>query len=168
MSLYNIVMKTSPLAHIVLTMLALVPSSVPRIRDAYASDDGHRIMVLTRSGGGNREHYKEKNDYMREHPQFVHDFDDAVDDTFALFVYDTPTKYLDDLSILTRFLAEHGAGEQMRGPAAMVRCVKEGRMPPIVNIDDTAANAAADAYLRIIQSFEGQRPSIGETEDGQK
>ena len=91
-SLYNMVVGHDPFALAVLSSLNFSTSSeIPRFRDAYVKPgDPHRLVVFTRTGGGNREEYAEENQSLRDRPGFVEDYDDDFDSTFAHFVYEVP------------------------------------------------------------------------------
>jgi hypothetical protein len=73
--------------------------SVPRFRDCYLGmDEGQRrIIIYTRTGGGNREAYEAENQVLREVAGFVRDYDDDFDSTFAYFVYEIPAEHRDVL-----------------------------------------------------------------------
>jgi len=92
MSLYNAVFKTQPAALIILKALGAEPEKVPRIRDAWVTKDGDefRLVIFTRTGGGNRQDYEEGNAYLRSLPGFVSDRDDEFDATFAKWSYLPP------------------------------------------------------------------------------
>lgn len=77
-------------AHVVLGLLQLDPHDVPRFRDAWPDPEANTLVVLTRTGGGNREAYEEENAALAKHPLYVRDYDDEYDDTFALFVFNLP------------------------------------------------------------------------------
>ena len=108
MSLYNMLFGKNPVAPLLLKMLDLTEEDVGRFRDAYLQDG--KIVVYTRNGGGNRGHwdfvYEEydegpdcpcpgcKMEYvLPEHPNYVRDYDDDFDSTYAYVVFDVPEKY---------------------------------------------------------------------------
>lgn len=119
MSLYNMLFKTEPTAAIALQMLDIAPAAVPRIRDAYFTwaDDAETdpvIVIHTRTGGGNREHYDAPNDEnldgpwnsdLRELDGYRSDRDCEHDSTYADFVFDVPATERDEV---IRFLKEVG------------------------------------------------------------
>ena len=93
MSLYNMMMRTNPLAGDWLAMLDLTPTGMGRLRDAWLQDDGEhglRIVVLTRCGGGNREAYKEMYEQLEKHPQYLGDRDADFDTTYAFHDFKIP------------------------------------------------------------------------------
>lgn len=91
MSLYNLIHGHNPLTPMLLAMLDLNPSDVPRYRDIWW--DGEHINLHTRTGGGNREEYEAENDGLCAHPQYVSDADDDFDSTYADFKFKLPEKF---------------------------------------------------------------------------
>jgi len=102
MSLYHMLNGVTSATFFVLPMLGKHPDEYPRFRDCFLHDaehpefDGH-IQVYTRTGGGNRESYESENADMQEHPEFVTDFDDSFDCTYATWVFRVPDKWKADL-----------------------------------------------------------------------
>lgn len=91
MSLYNLVHGENPHAEELLEMLNDVQYlDIPRYRDCYLSNDKTEIIVLTRTGGGNRQDYEEENEKMTMHPWYTHDEDADFDRTFAEFHFEIP------------------------------------------------------------------------------
>lgn len=105
MSLYNMLFGTSPLAGITLTALNLTPDNIPRFRDAYYDADKNCLVIYTRTGGGNREYYDEPGLYYGEektgpfnsdlvaHPEYIEDYDDDFDSTYAYFRFFIPEAF---------------------------------------------------------------------------
>lgn len=83
----------NPAAEILLAMLNLTPSSVGRFRDCYPSEDGERIIVYTRNGGGNREEYQGVLDDLKSNPNWLQDYDDDYDCTYASIEFSVPTEF---------------------------------------------------------------------------
>lgn len=101
MSLYNMMNGVTQATFYVLPMLGKHPDEYPRFRDCFTSDDewpeyNDHIHVYTRTGGGNREHYKDGNNEIISHPNFITDFDDNFDCTFASWIFSVPEKWKDD------------------------------------------------------------------------
>jgi hypothetical protein len=61
-----------------------------RFRDAWVADEGKELVVFSRIGGGNREAYGWVLDVLRKHPQYLRDYDDDFDPTYAYVVFRTP------------------------------------------------------------------------------
>lgn len=116
MSLYNLLFGMNPSASVLLKMLNLTEEDIGRFRDAYMQDG--KIVIYTRNGGGNRGHWDfvyDKNaegadcpcpgckmDYvLSAHPNYVRDYDDDFDSTYAYVVFDVPEKYREFVTTLT-------------------------------------------------------------------
>ena len=92
-----------PVTFFVLPMLGKHPDEYPRFRDCFLGDKEHpeyddHIHVYTRTGGGNREAYQAENDEMRSMPDYVTDWDDSFDCTFASWVFRVPERWRDDFA----------------------------------------------------------------------
>jgi hypothetical protein len=122
MSLYNALFGKNPLSTTFLKVLGLTEDKVPRFRDCYLDDD--RIVVYTRTGGGNRDYYENEescrenfpeyfgegkeepdgpwNDDLRAHPCFISDEDSDFDSTYAYFYFKYPDEYAEDLKAIAK------------------------------------------------------------------
>jgi hypothetical protein len=103
MSLYNMLNGVKPTTFFVLPMLGKHPDEYPRFRDCFLGDADHPeydgcIHVYTRTGGGNREGYEAQNTEMQEMPEFVADFDDDYDSTYASWVFKVPERWAADFA----------------------------------------------------------------------
>src|SRR5688572_23415563 len=104
MSLYNMLFGMNAAADLLLAILDLTRSDVGRFRDCYAAmEEGEpRIVVHTRNGGGNREHWGDDDVEAGEdcdctgcvityrmptHPNYIRDDDDDFDCTYADVIY---------------------------------------------------------------------------------
>jgi len=152
MSLYNAVMGTSPLAPLVIKILNLKPDGVPRFRDAWASDDGSELVILTRTGGNNRPDYERENAALTQIEGYKHDCDDSFDPTFAHFTYETPERFRNDLAIVGAFLPLAGQGEDSRGPGKIEKLLRPGETPSI-SPESPEALAANEAVERIVAAL---------------
>ena len=103
-----------PATFFILPMLGRHPDSYPRFRDCFigkqhtdsdvdqfgipTNKHGEEMLisVYTRVGGNNRESYETEIAEMRAMPEFVEDFDDDFDSTFATYVFRVPEKFKDD------------------------------------------------------------------------
>ena len=103
MSLYNMINGMSPATFFILPALGKHPDEYPRFRDFFVGDseradtDG-KLIIYTRTGGGNRDSYEVENEEMRQMPGFLFDYDDSFDSTFACWVFDVPEKWADDVA----------------------------------------------------------------------
>lgn len=100
MSLYNLINGVNPAAFFFLPMLGHHPDEYPRFRDCFVEQDPDRIVVFTRTGGGNREDYAEENHWITTLPGFVSDDDDDFDSTFAYWRFAVPERWSADFSRL--------------------------------------------------------------------
>lgn len=72
-----------------------------RFRDIYLNEDGTKILLYTRNGGGNRESYPHIFEILAKHPNFLSDCDDDFDCTYCTYEFSVPEKFLE----LTKSLA---------------------------------------------------------------
>lgn len=96
-TMYGLMHGENELATVLLAALGLTRTQVPRYRDCYW--DGTHICVHTRTGGGNRDHYEERNPENLEGPWnstlrdvagYVRDEDEEYDATYATFYFVPP------------------------------------------------------------------------------
>lgn len=93
MSSFNMVAGYNRLAGMVLQALNLEHSKIPRFRDAYLDVDEPgrpKLIILTRTGGGNRDAYANDNATLSGMSGFIADHDDIFDSTFAHWIFDVP------------------------------------------------------------------------------
>lgn len=95
MSLYNMLHGYNNNALVALSMLGLSEAECGRFRDAWIEEDGKHIVVFTRNGGGNRDDYQPVIDELAEHPNYVTDYDDDFDSTYASIKFTVPERYLE-------------------------------------------------------------------------
>lgn len=118
MSLYNMMHGVKPATFFVLPVLGKHPDEYPRFRDCFIGDDEQpktegKIIVYTRTGGGNRSSYAEENAVITQMDGYQFDYDDSFDSTFANFVFDIPEKWVDDVDkMLTGRAGETSADYQ--------------------------------------------------------
>lgn len=98
MSLYNALFGRNPLSTFYLALLDLSVNDVGRFRDCFLqkTDEGDtRIVIFTRNGGGNREDYADTTATLQAHPEYVTDYDDDYDSTYASYVFKVPEKFIE-------------------------------------------------------------------------
>lgn len=115
MSLYNMLFGVNINAGLLLKILGIEFNSIPRFRDCFIKDG--KIVIHTRTGGGNRDYYDNKethmqncdceegdecsdrayNDDLRENTNYLYDEDDDFDCTYANFYFKFPEEYREDL-----------------------------------------------------------------------
>lgn len=119
MSFYNMLFGVNSAAPVLLATLGLTADDVPRFRDCYI--DGTQIVIYTRTGGGNRDYYDSEescrancpeyfggevepsgpwNSTLTANAYYLHDEDDALDNTYANFYFKFPEDYAADLMAL--------------------------------------------------------------------
>jgi len=116
MSFYNLYHNVNPTTFIILPMLGKHPDDYPRFRDSFIykhefiiSEDGFpkmtvtnpdeipsKIYILLRVGRGNRETYQNEIQELRSIKEYIEDFDDNFDNTYAMFVFNIPDKFKSD------------------------------------------------------------------------
>src|SRR5437870_4533590 len=112
MSLYNLIRGPINIAcKILIPMIGLSDDDFPRFRDVSPcdpnEDEGARLVVLTRTGGGNREEYADENDRLTQNPYYVYDKDSAFDCTYAEFYFRIPDEWLPDYNAIVEGLWEN-------------------------------------------------------------
>ena len=69
------------------------PDEYPRFRDCFINNN--EIHIYTRVGGNNRNNgYGEEK--LQQHPNFLRDFDDDYDNTYATYVFSIPKEWKND------------------------------------------------------------------------
>jgi hypothetical protein len=110
MSLYNMLFGTNPLAHLYLSMLGLTDGDTGRFRDCFLAKDPEtgeeHIVIFTRNGGGNRDDYAGTTATLQSHPEYVRDFDDEFDCTYASYVFKVPTAFKSIVEKITSTLED--------------------------------------------------------------
>ena len=106
--LYTMVLGRHPLAAHLLSILGFTSEEgvlrIPRLRDVYLFPD--EIRILTRTGGGNRDEYNDRNEWLRDLKGFIRDFDDAYDSTYAWWAYKWPKDFKKALTAMLESLQE--------------------------------------------------------------
>lgn len=104
MSLYNMLFGMNPGSDFFLAMLNLQRGDVGRFRDCYLRRGPREaetvieteplyIVVYTRNGGGNREDYEAVTETLQAHPNYVTDYDDDFDCTYASYEFLVPEAF---------------------------------------------------------------------------
>lgn len=79
------------LSKLLLLIINLEEEKIPRFRDVYLHDG--KIVVYTRTGGGNREDYIKENEWLRQNENYLSDSDDDFDCTYANFFFKFPDEH---------------------------------------------------------------------------
>lgn len=125
--LYNAFQGYNPATITILSILKLDPQRVTRFRDAWFTDDGKHMVVLTRCGGNNRSEYADGYRYLSEHKLYVADHDDTFDSTYAHFLFRVPENLLVRTVPLCEKMKRLGIGADQNGPKAMIDKLTEHR-----------------------------------------
>ena len=97
MSLYNMLFGNNPAAPFLLEQLDLDQAdkkyTTGRFRDIFFNNEdpkNPKVILYTRNGGGNRPDYLDVFDNLSTHPNYIKDYDDDFDSTYAYIEF-TPT-----------------------------------------------------------------------------
>lgn len=141
MSLYNMMFGYNPLAGVTLSALNLTPNDIPRFRDAYFDAEEDRLVIYTRTGGGNREYYGAPDGYDNEdyegpfnedlenHSDYLFDEDDDFDCTYAYFYFRVPEAF----KPIFETFKDLGAGKDLNPTekfAKMIEDLQNGNSTP--------------------------------------
>lgn len=91
--MYNLFKEESEVEDLLLGMLKLEKHNFARYRDCYLSPEGDKIIVYTRTGGGNREAYGDEIYDIRDLPTYITDYDDDFDETYMSFEFSIPAEF---------------------------------------------------------------------------
>ncbi|MEG9884076.1 MAG: hypothetical protein V6Z86_05580 [Hyphomicrobiales bacterium] len=115
--MYKLMHGRHPTASVAIAALGLDRDDIPRFRDAWILDGTPlHLVVLTRSGGGNRAYFDSMNEdaladsyegpfnaTLRAHTQFIREHDDIRDNTYALFWFSVPPAWLRLVNIVAQY-----------------------------------------------------------------
>lgn len=148
MSLYNQLFKTDALAPFLLgEVLCLDYREVPRFRDCYLNEDGTKVVVLTRTGGGNRAEYEDENRQLAQHSCYTNDEDAGEDSTYAYFYFEPSEQFRDKLKEM--------ALEQGRRPAIERFMELIAKLNDPDHQKDSEVVRALEVGRKILQQIEG-------------
>lgn len=82
----------------ILSAIGIKEEDIPRLR-GVGIDDG-KILIHTRTGGGNREYYEDGNNYLSSNEFFLFDEDDSFDCTYANFWFRIPDEFKEKLEAM--------------------------------------------------------------------
>jgi hypothetical protein len=106
MSFYNSLFGVNNAAPVLLKILGKTDGDFGRFRDAYLNETGEKIIIYTRCGGGNREDYQHVFDEMEQHPNYLRNYDDDFDCTYAYFEFAVPDTFKDELKIMAEAIGQ--------------------------------------------------------------
>ena len=93
MSFYNKLFNENEDFAPLLGMLGVNKEFFDRYRDVELIENGEKIRVFIRLGGGNREGYEETWDKIQKHELYVRDYDDDFDETYAYIEFKVPDEF---------------------------------------------------------------------------
>lgn len=93
MALYTQLFGENPDATAILGFAGLTREMFPRYRDVFLMNEGRNVIVYTRIGGPNREHYLKEIKDILSHPQYKDNCDDEFDNTYAYFKFNILDNY---------------------------------------------------------------------------
>ena len=99
MSFYNMIHGMNPATFLLLPMLGRHPDEYPRFRDCFVGDDNDTIVILTRVGGNNRVSCGEE--ILKGFEGFIRTWDREDDNTYGLYEYSIPERWMDDYRKIT-------------------------------------------------------------------
>lgn len=162
MSLYNALFGQNKFANVLLHLLGATQSDIPRYRDCFVDEKG-RIVIHTRTGGGNRDYYESEelcrdnypeyfgdgkdepsgpwNADLRTLPGFLYDRDDDFDATYANFLYQPADSARD---VIDAIKASGGQGDPTQAWQDMFEKLRAG------NKDDPAVKRAMEVGEQIL------------------
>ena len=99
--LYNYLCGCNPYTGVILKMIGLNYTVIERFRDCGVDIEKGQIWVYARTGGQNREQYK--NEKLIYNTWYIEDHDDTYDETYAEYNFRIPEPYIKcDLSNYAR------------------------------------------------------------------
>lgn len=145
MSFYNMLFGMNPYTDLLLAVLGVKKVDVPRFRDVYYDAEEGVITIHTRTGGGNRDDYRDENASLTRLPGYRGDSDDEGDCTYANFEFVVPDEWRSDVANLSHPF-EHG-----------IRAEFAKHLSKTLNREPTEADKAAaarDAESRAISRLD--------------
>lgn len=90
--MYHLLFQMDPLAPLLMHVLEKKPDDFHRFRDCHLvqQDDEFVIQVFTRCGGGNRQDHLDMFEAMSNEPNYIRDYDDPFDSTYAHIEFSIP------------------------------------------------------------------------------
>jgi len=133
MSLYNMLCGHNPLSGVLLDSLGIDQGdkwSSGRFRDIHLNEDGTKILLYTRNGGGNRKHFDEYADdkegmdcschaccithQLPKHPNYIKDYDDDFDCTYATVEFSVPEEWAESFKTIATWEKPETGSEKLQ------------------------------------------------------
>ena len=101
--MYNMINGVNNATFFILPMLGEKhPDEYPRFRDCVVIMNDEKvpeIYIVTRVGGNNRNSgYGEE--VLKKHPNYLRDFDDSFDNTYAMYIFSVPEEWKSDFDLI--------------------------------------------------------------------
>ena len=163
MSLYNMLFGENPMSEQLKEILDLDGENkkwpTGRFRDIFLSEDGTKIILYTRNGGGNRECWEEDTEdgercdcpgcviscILPNHPNYIKDYDDDFDSTYAYIEFSVPEMWLPVTTLL--------AGISNKPETVHEKFEKEIEQIKKSSKDELLKNPKYGPILKIIEDF---------------
>lgn len=100
MSLYNSLFGVNANSIEILSLIGLKEEFFARFRDVDLINNGETVRVFTRTGGGNREDYEDNWQEIRKNSNYITDYDDDFDDTYAYIEFKVPAEKIESAKAL--------------------------------------------------------------------
>lgn len=94
MSLYNSLFGMNKNTSAILKLIGLNINFFARFRDVDLINNGETVRVFTRTGGNNREYYQDIWEEIRKDSNYITDYDDDFDCTYAYIEFKVPENKL--------------------------------------------------------------------------
>ena len=104
MNIYSLGNDFNKACFMILPMLGKHPNDIMRFRNCFVEDN--QIVIMTRTGGVNREHYADGNMQLRKMPGFIRDEDVGYDSAYAFWYFAVPERWKADFDLILRCKAK--------------------------------------------------------------
>lgn len=158
--MYNMISGYNRACVYFMPMLGILRTEYPRFRDCYLSDD--KIVIFTRTGGGNRDDYEEQNNTLAAHPNYIRDYDADFDSTYANFEFSVPDKWRDDYDKIVAGKFTQVSNEYK---AEVIRCLalSDDKADPMIYFSADVEIPSIDQTVFVVtpeQKFEAVMASL--------
>lgn len=93
MSMYYMINGVNPVSDILTRMLEIDIKDIERFRDCGIDYENNQIWIYARTGGNNREYFK--NEILTKNKYYLNDKDDSFDSTYAEYNFSVPDQFKD-------------------------------------------------------------------------
>ena len=157
-NMYNIMHGVNELAPLLKKILDLDQPEgkyeTGRFRDISLNKDASKIILFTRNGGGNREQYQPIMDELAKHPNYLTDYDDDYDSTYAHIEFSVPSEYAEQVKKLA--------------PGAKPKTLKEKSDDVLNKMDKMSKEELEEKFPAVTNVLKDISKTLGEIEKGKK